>query len=312
MNSIAEIGDGLVRQMNRRLSARAVDRILILLPYIWLLMFFLAPIAIIVKISLAEPIMAQPPYTPMLNWAADATDRLSITFENYLFIFQDRLYLLTYWSSVKIAFNSTVLVLLVGYPMAYAIARAPQKRRSLLLMLVILPFWTSFLLRIYAWLGLLNTHGLINTSLLWLGVIDAPLEILYTNTAVYLGIIYSYLPFMILPLYASLEKLDGSLLDAAADLGARPVRTFIDVTLPLSTPGIIAGSMLVFIPAMGEYVIPTLLGGPDTLMIGRVLYDEFFFNMDWPLSSAIAMVLLVLLVVPIMILRHYQDKEATA
>jgi putrescine transport system permease protein len=277
-----------------------------------LLMFFLAPIAIIVKISLAEPIMAQPPYSPMLNWAADATDRLSITFENYLFIFQDRLYMLTYWSSVKIAFNSTVLVLLVGYPMAYAIARAPQKRRSLLLMLVILPFWTSFLLRIYAWLGLLNTHGLINTALLWLGVIDAPLEILYTNTAVYLGIIYSYLPFMILPLYASLEKLDGSLLDAAADLGARPVRTFIDVTLPLSTPGIIAGSMLVFIPAMGEYVIPTLLGGPDTLMIGRVLYDEFFFNMDWPLSSAIAMVLLVLLIVPIMILRHYQDKEATA
>ena len=312
MNALAEIGDGVVRQINQRMSAKAVDRTLILLPYLWLLVFFLAPIAIILKISFADPIMAQPPYTPMFNWAEDAASRLYVTFNNYLFVFQDRLYMLTYWSSVKIAFISTVMVLLVGYPMAYAIARAPQKRRSILLMLVILPFWTSFLLRVYAWLGLLNTHGLLNTALIGLGIIDAPLEILYTNTAVYLGIIYSYLPFMILPLYASLEKLDGNLLDAAADLGAHPARAFLDVTLPLSMPGIIAGSMLVFIPAMGEYVIPTLLGGPDSLMIGRVLYDEFFYNMDWPLSSAIAIVLLTLLIVPIMILRHYQDKEAAA
>jgi putrescine transport system permease protein len=312
MNAIAEIGDSVVRQINRRLSAKTVDRTMILLPYLWLLVFFLAPIAIIMKISFADPIMAQPPYTPMFNWAEDAASRLYVTLDNYLFVFQDRLYMLTYWSSVKIAFISTVMVLLVGYPMAYAIARAPQSRRSFLLMLVILPFWTSFLLRVYAWLGLLNTHGLLNTTLLGLGIIDAPLEILYTNTAVYLGIIYSYLPFMILPLYASLEKLDGNLLDAAADLGARPARAFLDVTLPLSMPGIIAGSMLVFIPAMGEYVIPTLLGGPDNLMIGRVLYDEFFYNMDWPLSSAIAIVLLTLLIVPIMVLRHYQDKEAAA
>jgi putrescine transport system permease protein len=202
--------------------------------------------------------------------------------------------------------------LLIGYPMAYAIARAPVSKRSFLLMLVILPFWTSFLLRVYAWMGLLNTHGLINKALMGLGVIDAPLTMMYTDFALYIGIVYSYLPFMILPLYANLEKLDASLLDAAADLGASPLRTFVDVTLPLSLPGIIAGCMLVFIPAMGEFVIPSLLGGADSLMIGRVLYDEFFINNDWPLASAIALVLLTLLIIPIMILRRYQEKETAS
>jgi putrescine transport system permease protein len=293
-------------------SGKVVDRAIIVMPYLWLLIFFLAPFALVMKISLADPLLATPPYTPMFDWAEDAVHRFHVTFENFLFVFQDRLYLFTYWSSVKIAAVSTLLVLLLGYPMAYAIARAPKDKQSFLLMLVILPFWTSFLLRIYAWQGLLNTHGLINTALLGMGITDAPLTMLYTDFAVYMGIIYSYLPFMILPLYASLEKLDGNLLDAAADLGASPVRTFIDVTLPLSMPGIIAGSMLVFIPAMGEYVIPTLLGGSDSLMIGRVLFDEFFLNRDWPLASAIAIVLLTILIIPIMILRKYQDKEAAA
>lgn len=293
-----------------KFNAKTLERTLIALPYLWLTLFFLVPFLIVFKISLAEPLLALPPYTALFDFSQDAVSWVRVTLDNFLFVLQDELYLYTYWSSVKIASISTVLVLLIGYPMAYAIARAPANKRSLLLMLVILPFWTSFLLRVYAWMGLLNTHGLINKALMGLGIIDAPLTLMYTDFALYIGIIYSYLPFMILPLYANLEKLDGNLLDAAADLGANPLRTFIDVTLPLSLPGIIAGSLLVFIPAMGEFVIPSLLGGSDSLMIGRVLYDEFFFNNDWPLASAIALVLLTLLIVPIMILRRYQDKEA--
>ena len=294
-----------------KVNSKTLERTLIALPYLWLTLFFLVPFLIVFKISLAEPLLAMPPYTDLFDFSQDAVSWVRVTLNNFLFVLQDELYLYTYWSSVKIASISTLLVLLVGYPMAYAIARAPANKRSFLLMLVILPFWTSFLLRVYAWMGLLNTHGLINKVLMGLGFIDAPLTMMYTNFALYIGIIYSYLPFMILPLYANLEKLDGSLLDAAADLGANPLRTFIDVTLPLSLPGIIAGCMLVFIPAMGEFVIPSLLGGSDSLMIGRVLYDEFFFNNDWPLASAIALVLLTLLIVPIMILRRYQDKEAS-
>jgi putrescine transport system permease protein len=293
-------------------SVKNLERTLIALPYVWLTLFFLVPFLIVFKISLAEPVLALPPYTALFDFSQNAVSWVRVTLDNFLFVLQDELYLYTYWSSVKIASISTVLVLLIGYPMAYAIARAPAHKRSFLLMLVILPFWTSFLLRVYAWMGLLNTHGLINKTLMGLGIIDAPLTMMYTDFALYIGIIYSYLPFMILPLYANLEKLDGSLLDAAADLGANPLRTFIDVTLPLSLPGIIAGCMLVFIPAMGEFVIPSLLGGSDSLMIGRVLYDEFFFNNDWPLASAIALVLLTLLIVPIMILRHYQGKEAVS
>jgi putrescine transport system permease protein len=293
-----------------KFSTKSFERTLIALPYLWLALFFLVPFLIVFKISLAEPVLALPPYTDLFDFSQDAASWIRVTLDNFLFVLQDELYLYTYWSSIKIASISTILVLLIGYPMAYAIARAPANRRSFLLMLVILPFWTSFLLRVYAWMGLLNTHGLINKVLMSLGVIDAPLTLMYTDFALYIGIIYSYLPFMILPLYANLEKLDVNLLDAAADLGASPRRTFIDITLPLSLPGIIAGCMLVFIPAMGEFVIPSLLGGSDSLMIGRVLYDEFFFNNDWPLASAIALVLLTLLIVPIMILRRYQDKEA--
>lgn len=288
------------------------ERVLILLPYVWLVVLFLVPLLIIFKISFANPVVGLPPYTPMFDTANDAVQWITLTLDNYAFVLQDKLYRFTYWSSLKIATISTIFCLLLGYPMAYAIARAEPDRRSILLMLIILPFWTSFLLRVYAWMGLLSTNGVINDILLGLGLIDAPVQMMYTNFAVYIGIIYSYLPFMILPLYASLEKLDGTLLEAAGDLGASPVRSFIDITLPLSLPGIVAGSMLVFIPAMGEFVIPVLLGGPDNLMIGRVLYDEFFFNRDWPLASAIAIILIAMLLVPIMVLRRAQDKELAA
>ena len=297
------------RLLARQFSARGVNRLLLLLPYAWLLLFFLAPFAIIFKISFAEPVLANPPYLPLFDWAEDATQRITATLDNYLFVLQDRLYLYTYLNSVRLAAVSTLLVLLIGYPMAYAIARAPREKQTLLLLLVIIPFWTSFLLRVYALVGLFNTSGLVNSSLMSLGLTDAPVQILYTDFAMYFGIVYSYLPFMILPLYASLEKLDGDLLDAAADLGAGPIRSFFTVTVPLSMPGIIAGCLLVFIPAMGEYVIPSLLGGADSLMIGRVLYSEYFDNNDWPVSSAIAVILLLLLVLPIALLRYYQDRE---
>lgn len=292
-----------------RVSAGGVSGVLLGMPYFWLLLFFLAPFAIVFKISLSEIALAAPPYLPWFQWDEGSLQQVTATLDNYLFVLKDRLYLYTYWNSIRTAFLATVLVLLLGYPMAYAIARAPQRSQGLLLMLVIIPFWTSFLLRIYALTGLLNSHGLINKALMGLGLTDAPIQMMYTDFAIYLGIVYSYLPFMILPLYATLQKLDTSLLDAAADLGAGPIRRFVDITLPLSIPGIIAGCMLVFIPAMGEFVIPSLLGGAESPMIGRVLYDEFFLNRDWPVSSAIAVVLLTLLLVPIAILRHYQDRQ---
>ena len=298
------------RGMADRLSGDGVNRLLLWLPYAWLLLFFLAPFGIVLKISLSEPVFAVPPYLPIFDFAAESGEWFLATLDNYRFLLTDKLYLLTYWSSIKIAAFSTLLVLLVGYPMAYAITRAPKERQPLLLMLVIIPFWTSFLLRVYALMGLMNTQGVINKLLMGLGIIDAPIQMMYTPFSVYVGIVYGYLPFMILPLYASLEKLDTSLLDAAADLGAGPIRRFIDVTLPLSMPGIIAGCMLVFIPAMGEFVIPSILGGSESLMIGRVLYDEFLINSDWTVSSAIAVVLLLLLLGPIAVLRHYQDRQA--
>ena len=282
--------------------------IAIALPYAWLLIFFLAPFAIVFKISLADPIIARPPFTPMFDWSADAANRIYVTAENYRFLLNDRLYWLTYISSFRFAAVATVLCLLIGYPMAYAIARAKDSTRNILLLLVILPFWTSFLLRVYAWMGLLNQNGIINNLLIWLGFTDGPVQLLYTDFAIYAGLVYSYLPFMILPLYANLERLDEDLLEAASDLGARPWQVFRDVTLPMSMPGIIAGCLLVFIPAMGEYVIPALLGGPDNLMIGRVLYDEFFFNRDWPIASAVAIVLLAALVLPIMLFQHFEKK----
>ncbi len=284
-----------------RLAALAV-------PYLWLLLFFLVPFVIVLKISFAQKAIAMPPYTELLRYASDAL-QVTLNFGNYLFLLTDDLYASAYLSSLVIAFNSTVLCLLVGYPMAYAIARASPAVRNSLLLLVMLPSWTSFLIRVYAWIGILKANGLINNALMALGLIDAPLPLLHTNFAVYLGIVYSYLPFMLLPLYANLVKMDLSLLEAASDLGARPWKAFLTITLPLSRSGIIAGSMLVFIPAVGEFVIPELLGGPETLMIGRVLWEEFFNNRDWPVASAVAIVMLLLLVLPIALFQRYQTRE---
>jgi putrescine transport system permease protein len=238
--------------------------------------------------------------------------QVRINLASYRFLLEDPLYLSAYLNSIRIAGVSTLLCLLLGYPMAYGIARARPGLRGVLLLLVILPFWTSFLIRVYAWIGLLKPNGLVNQALLAIGVIDAPLRLLHSDFAVYLGIVYSYLPFMVLPLYATLVRQDPALLEAAADLGCRPFRAFLSVTLPLSLPGVVAGSMLVFIPAVGEFVIPDLLGGPDTLMIGKVLWGEFFSNRDWPLASAVAVAMLLLLVVPVVIFQRAQERQAAA
>jgi len=280
----------------------------LLTPYIWLLVFFLAPFIIILKISFADPLVALPPFTNLLDWSAPGLQKIQGTIDNYLFLFEDNFYATIYLSAIKMAAIGTFLCLLLGYPMAYYIARQRPGRRNLLLLAVILPFWISFLLRVYAWIGLLNNRGVINNALMTLGVIDQPLPLIYNDFAVYIGIVYSYLPFMILPLYANLERLDLDLHDAAADLGARRWQVFADVTLPMSTPGIVAGCLLVFIPASGEFIIPALLGGSDTLMIGRILWDEFFINRDWPVASAVSVVLLLILVLPIV---WFQRLETT-
>ena len=298
---------GLLVKTNNSIRENLWRYFIVAIPYIWLLLFFLAPFVIVFKISLADPIIAQPPFTPFFNQGSDGGFSIYTTFDNFLYLFQDSLYFVTYLNSVKLAFIATLFTLLIGYPIAYGIARSPQPTRNILLLLVVIPFWISFLLRVYSWMGILKTNGLINGFLLWLGVIDQPLELLYTDTAVYIGMVYSYLPYMILPLYANLVKLDIRLLEAASDLGAKKWQGFVDITLPLSMPGIIAGCLLVFIPAIGEYVIPALLGGADTLMIGRVLFDEFFLNRDWPVASAVAIVLLLLLVLPIV---YFQKKQA--
>ncbi len=287
-------------------------RAAVLVPYAWLLLFFLAPFLMILKISFAEPLVAQPPFTALLEWGEQGLAGIRATFENYLFLFEDGYYGIIYLASLKMAAIGTVLCLLLGYPMAYFIARQPPRRRQILLLAVILPFWISFLLRVYAWIGLLGGRGVVNEFLLRMGIIDAPLTLLYNDFAVYLGIVYSYLPFMILPLYANLERLNLDLLDAASDLGARRWQAFVDVTLPLSMPGIVGGCLLVFIPAVGEFTIPALLGGADTLMIGRVLWDEFFINRDWPVASAVSVVLLALLLVPILWFQHIQNREQEA
>lgn len=300
------LGTALMRLLARLgLHGRSL---VIAVPLLWLGLFFLIPFLVVAKIAFSEAIIAQPPYAPVWDWAGGVFS-LNLNFGNYLFLFEDPLYISAYLQSAKIAAISTVITALIGYPMAYLIARAPEGRRNLLLMLVVLPFWTSFLLRVYAWIGFLKGNGVINNALIWLGVIDEPLQMIQTNFAVYMGIVYTYLPFMILPLYATLVKLEDALLEASADLGARPVMTFLTVTLPLSAPGLIAGCMLVFIPAVGEFVIPALLGGPDTLMIGKVLWDEFFSNRDWPVASAVAIVMLFVLVIPIMILRMAQARQ---
>ena len=283
--------------------------IVIVLPYLWLVLFFLVPFAIVFKISFSDPIVAQPPFTPLFDQSQNFLNRFQGSLNNYLFLLEDNLYWVSYLRSIKVAFISTLFCLLLGYPMAYYIAQSAPTKRNVLLMLIILPFWTSFLLRVYAWMGILSTNGIINSVLLWIGMIDEPIQMLYTNFAVYLGIVYTYLPFMILPLYANLERLDLNLHDAAADLGGKPLQVFRDITLPISLPGIIAGSLLVFIPAMGEFVIPALLGGLDSLMIGRTLYDEFFVNRDWPLASAVATILLLILVLPMVFFQRAQAKS---
>lgn len=281
------------------------QRVAIAAPYLWLLLFFLLPFAIILKISFADPVIALPPFTPLI----DDSGNISASVDNYAFVLTEKLYIVTYLKSVLMAAVATLICLLLGFPMAYAIARAEARTRNILLLLIILPFWISFLLRVYAWMGLMNNYGVINNVLMWLGVIDQPIQMMYTDFAIYVGLVYSYLPFMILPLYATLERMDPDLVEAAQDLGASPFRAFRDVTWPLARPGVIAGSLLVFIPAIGEYVIPYLLGGPGSLMIGRVLFDTFFVDHDWPLSSSVAIILLVLVVVPIALLQRNRQKE---
>ncbi|GLQ18316.1 ABC transporter permease subunit [Maritalea porphyrae] len=282
--------------------------LVIAVPTLWLLVFFLIPFIVVLKISFAEAMIARPPYSKLIE-PTDSGFAINFSFLSYQYLVEDGLYLAAYGSSLRIAFFSTLFALLIGYPMAYFIARSSGQWRNILLMLVIMPFWTSFLLRVYAWIGILKGNGYINNLLLSLGIINEPLVMMQTDFAVYVGIVYTYLPFMILPLYANLVKLDGSLLEASSDLGAKPIMTFLTITLPLSLPGILAGCMLVFIPVVGEFVIPALLGGPDTNMIGRVLWDEFFRNRDWPTASAVAIIMLLVLVLPIMLLQKAQDGQ---
>jgi len=286
--------------------------LIILPPLLFLLVFFLIPFAFAFKISFAEAAPRVPPFTDVISFTADHHLRIAISLGNYRYLLTDEVYGIAYLYSLRTAFFSTLICLLLGYPMAYAIARAPRSAQGLLLLIIMLPFWTSFLLRVYALEGIIRDTGFLNTVLLHLGLISQPLHIMRTSLAVYLGIIYSYLPFMVLPLFATLEKLDPTLLEAAADLGSTPWRAFMDITLPLSIPGMIAGSLLVFIPAVGEFVIPSLLGGPNQLMIGRVLWDEFFGNHDWPVAAAVAIAFLLLLVGPIAIYQYYNVRQLEA
>ncbi|WP_111732992.1 ABC transporter permease subunit [Roseovarius amoyensis] len=290
--------------------------ILILVPYLWLLALFLVPFLIVLKISLSDAELSIPPYTPKLDltagWAGIKEFLAGLDFENFEFLTTDDLYWKAYLSSLQIAVISTVMSLLVGYPIAYGMANAPDHWRPTLMMLVILPFWTSFLIRVYSWMGILSTEGYLNQLLIGMGLISEPLTILNTNTAVYIGIVYTYLPFMILPVYSALERMDASLLEAAEDLGCSRITAFWLVTVPLSRNGIIAGCFLVFIPAIGEFVIPSLLGGSRTLMIGKVLWEEFFNNRDWPVASTVAVILLLILIIPIILFQRNEQKQREA
>jgi putrescine transport system permease protein len=295
-----------------RLLERPGRWLIILPPLLFLTVFFLIPFAFAFKISLAETAPRVPPFTDIFTRTADGHLQVSVSLANFKYLLTDEVYGIAYLYSLKTAFFSTLICLALGYPMAYAISRASKTTQSILLLIIILPFWTSFLLRVYALEGIIRDGGILNTVLLKLGLISHPLKIMRTSIAVYLGIIYSYLPFMVLPLFATLEKLDNTLLEAAADLGSPPWRAFLDITVPQSIPGVIAGSMLVFIPAVGEFVIPSLLGGPDNLMIGRVLWDEFFGNHDWPVASAVAIAFLFLLAGPIAIYQYYNTRQQEA
>src|ERR1051325_7733929 len=303
-------------------------RLVVWVPYLWLVVFFLVPFLIVLKISLSQTAIALPPYVPVLDfdrgWSGIRDFVAGLGLDNYATLFSDDIYWLSYLKSLKIAAVSTAILLLIGYPLAYGMARAPRRAQSVLVMLVVLPFWTSFLIRVYAWINILQTDGLLNRVLsdlhiiellnrvlqaLHMNVVDAPVAWLASDTAIYIGIVYSYLPFMVLPLYATLEKMDFTLLEAAADLGARAATAFWRITVPLSLPGIAAGALLCFIPITGEFVIPDLLGGSDSLMIGQTLWTEFFSNKDWPVASAIAVALLILLVGPILVYQHLQMKN---
>jgi putrescine transport system permease protein len=294
---------------DRRWGARLV----VLVPYLWLLVFFLVPFVIVLKISLSHTAIAQPPYTPVFDpaagWQAFEQFLAGLSFENYLLLGSDWLYLDSYLRSLEIAAGSTALLLLIGFPLAYGMARAPRRWQPALFVLMVLPFWTSFLIRIYAWINILQRDGLLNQALLALGIVDSPPAWLSTDTAVYIGIVYSYLPFMVLPIYATLEKMDETLVEAAADLGCPWWKAFWLVTLPLSLPGVIAGTLLCFIPIVGEFVIPDLLGSSQTMMIGQTLWTEFFANRDWPVASSVAVVLLCLLVVPIVVYQQMQSRN---
>jgi len=299
-----------LQTQNRRWIVTAV-------PYLWMVIFFLVPFFIVLKISFSNSEIAQPPYSPVFDFIVDGWDETldklaSLTTDNYLRLIQDSIYSSSYLSSLWIAGSSTVMMLFIAYPIAYGMARAPKSWRPTLVMMVILPFWTSFLIRVYAWIAILSEEGLLNSALTWLGVIDEPIQILSTNTAVYIGILYSYLPFMVLPLYSNLEKMDDSLIEAAKDLGCTQIGAFWRVTFPLSLPGVIAGCFLVFIPAVGEFVIPDLLGGSDTIMIGKTMWEEFFNNRDWPAASGVAIALLIILMIPIMIFQTNEARQQEA
>jgi putrescine transport system permease protein len=298
------------RAQNRRWMVTAI-------PYLWMVVFFLVPFFIVLKISFSNSEIAQPPYSPVFDLLIDGWDETfdklaSLTTDNYLRLIQDSIYSSSYLSSLWIAGSSTAMMLFIAYPIAYGMARAPKSWRPTLVMMMILPFWTSFLIRVYAWIAILSEEGLLNSALTWLGVIDEPIQILSTNTAVYIGILYSYLPFMVLPLYSNLEKMDDSLIEAAKDLGCTQIGAFWRVTFPLSLPGVIAGCFLVFIPAVGEFVIPDLLGGSDTIMIGKTMWEEFFNNRDWPAASGVAIALLIILMIPIMIFQTNEARQQEA
>ncbi len=291
-------------------SLQRLRRLVVAVPYLWLALFFLAPFAIVLRMAFSQAATALPPYAPHWEGLALLSDFLSqLDLANFSLLGDDPLYWQSYLSSLRIAALTTLIALAIGYPLAYAMALAPKRWQGILLVLVILPFWTSFLIRVYAWIGILRPDGLLDMALMGIGLTAEPLRLLNTDAAVLIGMVYSYLPFMVLPLFSTLQKLDGTLLEAASDLGATPLTTFLTVTLPLSLPGILAGSALVFIPAIGEFVIPDLLGGSDTLMVGKVLWSEFFSNRDWPLASAVAVCLLVLLVGPIAIFQRNQARS---
>ncbi len=292
----------------QRLGLSQGRRLVIAFPYLWLILLFFLPFLIVFKISLAEMVRAIPPYSDLVSWA-DGQLSIALNLGNFLQLTDDPLYFDAWLQSLQVAGISTLCCLLLGYPLAWAVAHSSASTRNILLLLVILPSWTSFLIRVYAWMGILKENGVLNNVLEWLGVIEQPLAILHTNLAVYIGIVYAYLPFMVLPIYTALTRIDYSLVEAAQDLGARPLKTFFQVIVPLTKGGIIAGSMLVFIPAVGEFVIPELLGGPDSIMIGRVLWQEFFNNRDWPVASAVAITMLLILIVPILWFHKHQNKS---